>query len=178
MATDVHVHDGVHVSMTEINALFDSRQKAERAVESLRDRRYHAEDVTIWQPQDHPLWAFDDQLGKDARFARKDALIAGMIGATVMGTVSTLLAPASMGTGMALVLGAFLGFGFGGMLGAMFGLQMAEPLDDDPLVTITPSTGQFVLTFVTSRPTRARRVVASSGGRLVSEPGHNLPVTS
>jgi hypothetical protein len=64
------------------------------------------------------------------------------------------------------------------LLGAMFGLQMSEPMDDDPLIIIRPDAGAYGLTFVTARPTRTRRAVLEARGRLVSEPGHNLPVTS
>jgi hypothetical protein len=117
------------------------------------------------------------RIAKNARWARTDGLIAALLGAAVMAVVTVALAADAMGVGRALLLGAFTGLGFGGLVGAMFGLQMAEPMDDDPLVTINPTGGAHVLTFVTSRPTRARRAMEAAGGRLVSEPGHNLPVT-
>lgn len=177
-AASVHAHEDVHVSMTEINVLFDSLDAAERAAAEVRDRRFHAEDVQIWEPEDHQLWAYDMRIAKNARWARTDGLIAALLGAAVMGIVTVALAADAMGVGRALLLGAFTGVGFGGLIGAMFGLQMAEPMDDDPLVTITPEADARVLTFVTSRPNRARRAAMAAGGQLVSEPGHNLPVTS
>ena len=176
-ATNVHAHDDVHISMTEVNVLFDDRPVAERAAEALKDRRMHAEDVQIWEPEDHALWAYDMRIAKNARWARTDGLIAALVGAAIMAVVTVALAADAMGVGSALLLGAFTGMGFGGLIGAMFGLQMAEPMDDDPLVTIEPGRGAHVVTFVTSRPSRAREAMLAAGGRLVSEPGHNLPVT-
>lgn len=176
-ATNVHAHDDVHISMTEVNVLFDDRSDAERAAEALKDRRMHAEDVRVWDAAGHPLWAFDARLHDDMRWAGRDGLIAALLGAAVMGALTVALAADTMGVGQALLLGALIGMGFGGLLGAMFGLQMAEPMDDDPLVTIDPARGAHVVTFVTSRPSRAREAMLVAGGRLVSEPGHNLPVT-
>lgn len=176
-ATNVHAHEDVHISLTEINALFDTRSDAQRAAEALANRRMHAEDVQIWDPKDHPLWAYDMRIHQNARWARTDGLIAALVGAAVMGVVTVVLASDAMGVGAALLLGALTGMGFGGLIGAMFGLQMSEPMDDDPLVTINPTGGEHVLTFVTSRPTRARKTMMVAGGRLVTEPGHNLPVT-
>lgn len=176
-AINVHAHEDVHISMTEINVLFDSRSDAQQAADELKDRRMHAEDVHIWDPADHPLWAYDMRIAENARWARTDGLIAALVGAAIMAVVTVALAADAMGVGSALLLGAFTGMGFGGLIGAMFGLQMSEPMDDDPLVTIDPADGACVLTFVTSRPTRARKAMEAAGGRLVSEPGHNLPVT-
>lgn len=176
--TDVHLHEDVHISMTEVNALFESKAAAEEAARTLEARRLHVEDAQVWEAGDHPMWAYDSRLGDDMRWAGTNGLIAAMVGATVMGTTTVVLSADSIGVGMALLLGALTGLGFGGMLGAMFGLQRSEPLDDDPLIVITPETGSYGLTFVTARPTRARRAVLEAGGRLVSEPGHNLPVTS
>lgn len=172
-----HAHEGVHVSMTEISAMFDSEAAARSAAEALGERRMHAEDVQVWEAADHPLWAYDTRLRDDLRWAGTDGLVAALFGAAIMGTLTVAIAANSMGVGRAVILGALTGLGFGGLLGAVFGLQMAEPMDDDPVVTVTPPKGAHVLTFVTSRPSRARRVVSAAGGKLVSEPGHNLPIT-
>lgn len=176
--SDVHAHRDVHLSMTEVNALFDSEKSANEAIRALGAARFHVEDATVWEPGQHQFWEMDDRLGKDARWAGIEALIAGSLGAGIMAAVTGIVAAERMGAWPAVLLGAMLGFGFGGLLGAMFGLQLADPPDDDPLVTVTPETGQVALTFVSARPVRARRLVRKMGGRLVTEPGHNLPVTS
>lgn len=171
-----HMHDSEHLSLIELNVLYDRRDTAEEAARMLGTIRSRTEDVKIWPARGSTFVAVDERLESEFRSARKEALRFGVLGAVVVGAIAIAVISSLAGVGISMLLGAFAGLGLGGTFGALYGLQVADRPDEDAAVEVTPAAGAYVLTCLAAQPAVTRRLLEDFGGRAVMEPGHNVPV--
>ena len=165
--------DAEQARQHRLQVLFEDREAAEHAVESLQELLPVPWDSISVTPAPHVTAIMvDDTFDRDAtatwRHAAQGAAIAAPLG-LLLGLfidlgIATLVAAALLTFGFA---------GFGAIAGGLVGLARTDPLDDDPQVLVSAGPNAVVLTLRHLRPARHRDLLTALGGVPVD--GLDLP---
>jgi hypothetical protein len=164
-----HLHDAEGsdtegARATTLRVLFPDRAQAEAAVAALYEHEPVAADSISIAPAPHVTARLVDRtLPKDLSAMGRHAGLGALLGAPV-GILLGVALPLGFARALAVPLMMFAFAGFGALVGALIGLARADPLDDDPVVTVVAGGDAVVVTVRHLAAPRYTALLTAFGG--------------